>query len=114
MHNLRVAATGEEGFIEANGAADIRVERSIDGWVERHGGSRVDDHIKVRRKRRQRTQPAFNHAKPLAHGTLDLVFTNLFAPHSEDRLLEKRAQAILGWSAALLADEQRNLRARMV
>lgn len=106
MDDVRVGSGREQSLVEAHGAVDVRVERLVDGRVERDGRRRVDDDVKVGGQLGDAGHAAVEHCDPGADDALGLFGAHSIAPAPEDGFAQQLPEPVLPGLAALAAHEE--------
>jgi hypothetical protein len=106
VHHVRIAATLEQRAVDAEGAADVRVEGLVDGRIERHRRGAVDDDVDIARKLPDVGEAAVDDGDAPRHLLEGLLLTaDRLDPVGEDGLAHELREPLLDGRAALGPNE---------
>lgn len=106
VDDVWVGSGREQGFVEAYGAVDVRVERLVDGRVERDRRCRVDDDIKMGGQLGDAGHAAVEHCDPCTDDALGLFGAHSIPPALEHGFAQKLPEPVLPGLTPLPAHEK--------
>lgn len=106
MDDVRVRPGGEQGLVEAHGAAHVRVERLVDGRVERDHRRRVDHDVEAGGQFGNLGHAAVEHGDPLTDDPFGLLGPHGVPPAPEHGFAQEVPEPVLPGLSALSAHEQ--------